>query len=390
MTLARIEPKQVEFKSSEIELIKKTIMPPIKSKEKGEWLEKPATDDELNLFIYVCKEKNLNPLVREIYAMRNRESKLTFMTSIDGLRIQAERAGFYAGQKGPYWCGLDGVWKDVWLEDDYPQAARVGVLRHGFDEPVWGIAKFKSYAQWKDEYKDGKQTGKRVLIGFWAKGDEHMLAKCAEAIALRKAFPTALGESGAAALYIAEEAHAIAGEEKGSKEAAEAVAAEKVRLHEEKKALEAGKPAKAVIPEPEPVAAPAPVAESGPATVAVGADGEFVFDESAPAEKGPQNDSPSQALTAAPRIGNVKQKQTKKGQPMLIVFWEGQDWFVFDRNLIEHIKSGLPARFQTTSEGKFKTIVGAFSIGNLSFEQNSEGFYTQPIKSKEDYGTRKA
>ena len=250
MTQALAVRKQVEFSDSQIELVKKTIMPPVKYKSGADWVEKPATQDELDLFLYVCGEKNLNPLTREIYAMRNKEGKLTFMTSIDGLRIQAERTQVYAGQKGPFWCGEDGVWKDVWLEDSYPAAAKVGVLRHGFVEPVWGIAKFKSYAQWMDEWlkgPDGKKrpTGKKVLVGFWAKGDEHMLAKCAEAIALRKAFPTQMGESGASALYIAEEAHAIAREERGSKEAAMEVAAQKVA---EAEAMP--RPPKAEIPPP--------------------------------------------------------------------------------------------------------------------------------------------
>ena len=385
-TLARREPKQVTFSSDQIELVKKTIMPPIKVKERGEWLEKPATQDELDLFLYVCGEKNLNPLVREIYCMRNREGKITFMTSIDGLRIQAERAGFYAGQKGPFWCGQDGAWKEVWLEDgEYPAAAKVGVLRHGFQEPVWGIAKFKSYAQWKDEWKDGKPTGKKTLIGFWAKGDEHMLAKCAEAIALRKAFPTALGESGAAALYIAEEAHAISGEEKGSKEAAAEVASEKVRLHEEKKALEAGKPAKAVIPEPEPNATTAVPAESEPNSVAIGPDGEFLFDSSVSPDTdgGAVDKSPSPRDTpTAPRIEAVTEKKTKKNQPYLIVKWNGNEWFSFHRDLNQHIKAGLPAQFQTSTEGKYKNIVGAFFIGNQKFDKDSEGFLTQPFTER--------
>lgn len=199
--------KGVEFKDDEISLIKKQLMPPVKVKEKGEWKESPASDEELQLFLYVCKNKNLNPLTRQIYAMRNKEGKLTFMTSIDGLRIEANRTGLYEGQVGPLWCDDKGTWSDVWLGEGYPFAAKVGIYRKGFREPVWGIAKFKSYAQWKDEWKNGQPTGRKTLIGFWAKGDEHMLAKCAEAIALRRAFPEDIG--GANALYIAEEAWAI-------------------------------------------------------------------------------------------------------------------------------------------------------------------------------------
>ena len=56
-------------------------------------------------------------------------------------------------------------------------AAKVGILRKDFQQPVWGVAKFSSYAQ---------------KSPFWSKMPEVMLAKCAEAIARRVAFPNDL------------------------------------------------------------------------------------------------------------------------------------------------------------------------------------------------------
>jgi phage recombination protein Bet len=138
-----------------------------------------ASDDELSMFVAICNKTQLDPFARQIYMIK-RQGKQTIQASIDGLRLVAQRSGEYAGQIGPYWCGKDGIWKDIWTDDAHPFAAKVGVLRRGFREPVFGIAKFKEYAV------EGPQ-------GFmWNKMPSTMIAKCAEALALRKAFPQEL------------------------------------------------------------------------------------------------------------------------------------------------------------------------------------------------------
>ncbi len=135
------------------------------------------TDNELRLFLYQAKQTGLDPLAKQIYVMKS-GGKLTFMTSIDGQRLVAQRTGQYEGQVGPQWCGKDGNWRDVWLADESPAAARVGVYRTGFREPVYGVATWKSYA------KPNSQT--------WRQLGDVMLAKCAEALAFRKGFPQEL------------------------------------------------------------------------------------------------------------------------------------------------------------------------------------------------------
>ena len=140
-----------------------------------------APKAELAVFLHYCQRTGLDPFARQIY-MISRGGKYTIQASIDGLRIVAQRSNEYAGQTPVYWCGEDGQWTDVWLASTPPMAAKVGVYRKGFTEPLWAIAKFDSYAV-------GYQ-GK--LSGLWAKMPDLMIAKCAEALALRKAFPNDL------------------------------------------------------------------------------------------------------------------------------------------------------------------------------------------------------
>ena len=163
----------IDFGPEQIELLKNTIC-------------KGATNDEFAMFMGVCKRTGLDPFARQIYAVKRPNKKagrddMTIQVSIDGFRLIADRTGKYAGQVGPQWCGDDGVWVDVWTNSDKPPtASRVGVLRSDFQQPVWGVARFDAYAQ---------RTYEGNLVSMWSKMGDNMIAKCAEAQALRKAFP---------------------------------------------------------------------------------------------------------------------------------------------------------------------------------------------------------
>lgn len=128
-------------------------------------------------FLRVAQRLDLDPFAQQIYAIP-RGGKMSIQISIEGLRIIAERSGKYAGQGGPWWCGADGQWRDVWLEKDPPAAAKVEVYRSESDRPVIGIAT-------RTEVADPRNPQ-------WKRMPAHMLAKVAEANALRRAFPNVI------------------------------------------------------------------------------------------------------------------------------------------------------------------------------------------------------
>ena len=136
-------------------------------------------DDELNLFVSVCNRSGLDPFARQIWAYK-RGPKLVIQASIDGLRLTALRTGLYGGQQAAEWCGPDRQWVDVWLDRDPPAAARKGVIRKDYPEPTVAVARWESYAA---RNKDGE------AVNVWKTAPDVMLAKCAEALAIRQAFP---------------------------------------------------------------------------------------------------------------------------------------------------------------------------------------------------------
>ena len=142
-----------------------------------------CTSDELKLFSYACQRSGLDPFSKQIYAIK-RGGKMSIQVGIDGLRSIAERTGQLDGSE-TYWCGEEGDWKDVWLGKAPPAAAKTIVYRKGSSHPFVGVARFQDY-----------NAGQ----GLWSKMPAAMLAKCSEALALRKAFPADMSS-----LYTADE-----------------------------------------------------------------------------------------------------------------------------------------------------------------------------------------
>lgn len=180
-------------------------------------LGEQATEEHFQRFIRTCELAGLSPITRQIYGriQNTKTSKrrgdqfvdvytpeLVIITGIDGFRAAAERTGAYLGQTTPEYFFKDAsmdhtdfAWRDFWIGSgrDVPELARVGIRRVGFPEPVYGVARFASYAQYTGRGND------RSLSTFWAKMPEVMIAKVAEALGFRKCFPMLAG------LYLEEE-----------------------------------------------------------------------------------------------------------------------------------------------------------------------------------------
>ncbi|MDQ1174205.1 phage recombination protein Bet [Microbacterium testaceum] len=136
-------------------------------------------------FLSHCHRTGLDPIARQIYCIE-RGGKWTTQISIDGARLVAERSREYEGQTPTQWTADGVTWLDVWLDESKPPAAaRVGVYRRSFREPLFAVATFKAYSAGGN---------------MWSKMPALMLGKCAEMLALRKAFPQDLS-----GLYSAEE-----------------------------------------------------------------------------------------------------------------------------------------------------------------------------------------
>lgn len=156
--LTKVEPIQstpaMGFDNNQIQLLKTTIC-------------KGSSDDELKFFIYACQRTGLDPFARQIYSVP-RGGQRVIQTSVDGFRLIAERTGRYSPGREP-----------TFVHDKEGQlVSATAYVKKQTKDGTWHEVAASAMMM---EY-DGKNT-------FWKKMPYLMLAKCAECLALRKAFP---------------------------------------------------------------------------------------------------------------------------------------------------------------------------------------------------------
>lgn len=157
--LALVTEQDDPFTKQQRELIKRQIAPGI-------------DDGNLMLFGMVCQRTGLDPFLKQIYTIK-RGDKWTIQTGIDGYRLLAARTGQLAGIDDPIY--------DTESEAN-PGKASVTVWRLVAGQRC----PFTATARWS-EYKPPTDPA-----GTWKRMPFLMLGKCAESLALRKAFPAEL------------------------------------------------------------------------------------------------------------------------------------------------------------------------------------------------------
>ena len=144
-------------------------------------IAKNATPDELELFLHQCKRTGLDPLAKQLYFVKYGDN-VAYITSIDGYRLVADRTGRYAGNDEAVFEGKITA-KRYDKEFKAPAKAKVTVWKIVADQRV----PFSASAYWTEYFPDSDKKS-----SMWESFPRTMLAKCAEAKALRKAFPADL------------------------------------------------------------------------------------------------------------------------------------------------------------------------------------------------------
>lgn len=158
-----------QFSDSQIQLLMDTVC-------------KGATENEFQLFVYACNRLRLDPFARQIHAIKRWDNTLgrhsmTIQVGIDGYRLIAERTGCYAP-------GKESVFH--YCSEGRLVSCTAYVKKKTSDGTWHEVAATAFFSEYAQSNKNGS------LNSMWAKMPHSQLAKCAESLALRKAFPAEL------------------------------------------------------------------------------------------------------------------------------------------------------------------------------------------------------
>lgn len=148
-----------------------------------------VTDQEVVMFLNLCKYQRLNPFLREAYLIKYGSQPATIVTSKEALTKRAMHNARFKGMQAGVVVVNDGGHLEnrtgaVVLPDEVLVGGWAKVFVEGYAEPIEAAASLDEYIGLT---KDGKANSQ------WAKRPATMIRKVALVQALREAFPDDLG-----------------------------------------------------------------------------------------------------------------------------------------------------------------------------------------------------
>lgn len=194
MSLSNTLPKLVEVNGVPVE---KTLFNVLK-----ETLYPGAKDESIAMVLNYCKARQLDPIKKPVHLVPMSvktgkkdssgkdiyEYRDVVMPGIGLYRIEADRSGQYAGMTEPEF-GEDVTEQLGSISLTYPKWCKVTVKKKIGES----IVDFTAKEYWKENYAT-KSRNDSTPNAMWEKRSYGQLAKCAEAQALRKAFPDVVGQ----------------------------------------------------------------------------------------------------------------------------------------------------------------------------------------------------
>lgn len=161
-------PATQRFTQHQVEILKNSIC-------------RGISDEEFAVFLMACSKTQLDPFMKQIYCVKRKSKRpdgswgesMTIQTGIDGYRLIAERTERYApGPEPTYVCDENGN-----------VISATAYIKKQTKDGTWHSVSSSAYMIEYCQTFNGKPAS------LWATMPRTMLAKCAEAQALRKAFP---------------------------------------------------------------------------------------------------------------------------------------------------------------------------------------------------------
>lgn len=132
-----------------------------------------STDSEFEMFMHICRKTGLDPILKQIHPVK-RNNTITVQTGIDGYRLIAERTGKYSPGREPTYK----------YDEKGTLISSTAYVKKMTSDGTWHeVAATAFYEEYVQRTREGKPTS------FWQRMSHNQLSKCAEALALRRAFP---------------------------------------------------------------------------------------------------------------------------------------------------------------------------------------------------------